>query len=285
MCDDDIRRRRFSTMYCEPEELQQDDALFRKRIARKIFRFIPESEAFKVAEHLEDELGIIVNYPTNIIAKWENAFNGINIDKLLSAITEVDRHRRNSRYPYNRSTFVKEINRIFQEESMAYYLDENCIVHPKPDEAYRSSYFSTIRGLQSAELEAAAEEIRKADQYLLQESEDWSKAVLSTFMACENVFKVITRKPRLTSQFIQSDLAPLLNLRYSDQPVEAKNFQRELIKSFASWVEACHNYRHAAGQPEPTPPPPELALQAIANGFSFARWLAEISVYSTNSQS
>jgi len=49
-----------------------------------------------------------------------------------------------------------------------------------------------------------------------------------------------------------------------------------MASSFADWVDGMHTYRHAAGMPEPAPPPFDLAVVIIGQGAAHLRWLISL---------
>lgn len=275
----DLRRVRFSTLYEAPSELSKDSPQLRKRLARKLYRTAGERIIYKLSQHLNDEL-CLEFFNSNSQQSWEDTFKRASLGQVLSAITEVPRVLRQERHSsFHLPSYLSEVNRIFQEESAAYYADDRAVVHPRPDEVYRRSYSATVAGLSRAGLEAAAAEVEKADRHLLEDPVDWGRAVYSVFMACENIFKVATEAKSLNHHAFKDKLLPVLEKRYEGEPEKVTAFNTSLVSGFYDWISACHEYRHASGEAMVSPPPPELAMQAISNGYSYARWLAEIYTY------
>jgi hypothetical protein len=56
----------------------------------------------------------------------------------------------------------------------------------------------------------------------------------------------------------------------------ARNFASLMLNSFADWVNAAHQYRHAEGVEQPAPPPLKLAVLSVSSSAAFLRWLAEV---------
>jgi hypothetical protein len=79
---------------------------------------------------------------------------------------------------------------------------------------------------------------------------------------------------RLVAGNVRDHLLPEGNFRTQSAITAAK----EMANSFAKWVAACQQYRHAPGEnhegEENTAAPPlDLAIVMMSNGASFLRWL------------
>lgn len=274
---DSITKKSYSILYAAPNQLSNDSPVFRLRVARKIFSTVSSQNANEAYQRMRDEMGVYIEYNPEWIFNWEKAFATWDIRKVLDSITEIHSYiKEKYNNPSKNKKFVDEVNRILMEEFIAYWADEFGVVHPKPDEAFQAAHSSAIKGLQAMRLNAAIEQVEKSDQYVIGDPPDWPRAIYSVFLACENVFKLITGTGNLGYKNITNSLEPMLNGRYSDSSGDIINFQSATIKAFKSWVEAAHNYRHDLGKPEPSAPPTELALLSISHGYGYVRWLADI---------
>ena len=98
----------------------------------------------------------------------------------------------------------------------------------------------------------------------------------AVFDANENLFKLMfPQAPRLTASEVKSRLRPVLERRYGSDAT-ARRAALKVADALSEWVDGVHNYRHAEGAEEPTPPPFSLALVLMSNGAAFLRWLAEM---------
>jgi hypothetical protein len=99
-------------------------------------------------------------------------------------------------------------------------------------------------------------------------------AVRRSFEAVENVLKNQYNVPRLGASEIKAKLAPEVATRYSGRVVDAGN---RLLASFAEWTNAAHQFRHAPGEADPSPPPADIAILMVSQAASHLRWLVSIS--------
>jgi hypothetical protein len=53
----------------------------------------------------------------------------------------------------------------------------------------------------------------------------------------------------------------------------------KLAASVGEWVDACHFYRHEAGNEDVVQPPLTLAVNLVSVGASYIRWLAEVDAF------
>ena len=78
----------------------------------------------------------------------------------------------------------------------------------------------------------------------------------------------------LNSATVQSYLRPFIERTHADKI--AKRTALKTCDSLKDWADACHNYRHAPGEPDPARPPEELAVVLVSQGFTYVRWLADL---------
>jgi len=89
------------------------------------------------------------------------------------------------------------------------------------------------------------------------------------------VFKQATdgRATRIGVAEITKVLAPRTAPLHSGP---ASNAAGRLLASLGEWVNAAHQDRHDPGQPDPAPPPLDVAITMMATGAGFLRWLSTI---------
>lgn len=266
----------FATLYAAPDELVKESDTLRHRLALCIYKFIGETGRYTPArDYLEEELALLV-FQSDQRFSWRDCFKTAPIEKVLSAPSVIymyliENAGRKANLP---NAFRDNINRIFVEESAAYYADAVCVVHPKPDEAHRLIHLRTIKGLSDEDFEAARGHIAKSDECILQDPPDWENAIYQTFKAAENIFKQLTGDSQLNGPKLDKRFKPKLDAKMKEavgRDVRAANRTYDGLKA---WVEAAHGYRHDAGEAAVVQPPEELALVLISEGYGFVRWMA-----------
>lgn len=272
---------RFSLVYLRPEEEQSDSRRLRKRLTKLFEAAVEHEDVYNFGNLLERELGIdVLRYNGSFFIPW-GAMCEWELRDVLCTITMVERyvHTRELRLGHRPGTlssaeYKSEVARIFSQERAAYRLDEKGGVHPSVDVAYRAGVAAAIRGLGGQDLGAVRSYIEKADENLLPIG-DRRTAVRSAFDAAEETFKLIFRRAtKLDKSTITQYLRPLLER--SQESRAARQAALSSCDALQGWASACHNYRHAEGEPEPAPPPEELAVALVSQGMSHVRWLLDI---------
>lgn len=276
MSEDMKKGERFSLLYLRQDELLDDSKRFRFRVMKEMEQSIDHKKIYNFGSYLESKLGIhVLRSGINAyyilwgdILEWE-------LRDVLCSITLTYRFLGFKEYSEKiQMNFLFQIRSIFEEERMKYQIDEKGGVHPFVDPSFQANFSAAVRRLSGAEFRATKEYIEKADQNLLP-SGDLREAIRATFDAAENTFKyMFSRATRLNSQNIESHFKPFVQKKYKgtiEQKASLKN-----LEAFRDWVDACHNYRHAEGQPDPAAPPEELAVAMVSQGISHLRWLVDL---------
>lgn len=168
-----------------------------------------------------DELAIWFPMGADFEHNWTEVFSELPLEKVLSAPTvfhnAIIKRARQAQVPdlHSASDFLINVNRIFTGQSVAYYIDANGVVHPKPDEAHCLSYIHTIKGLGSDKCEAARQHIEKSDGCVLQDPPDSEMTIYNVFKAAENLFKQLTGDSQLTGPKLDNRFKPLLDAAMS----------------------------------------------------------------------
>lgn len=171
------------------------------------------------------------------------------------------------------SQFIASVQRIFSEESVRYKVDDMGGVHLSVDVAFEQSRISTIQSLSGQRYTATQDLLEKAYHSLDQVPPDGKQAIRNIFFANEALFRLIFAKAhQLGSGEINKYLKPEADIRFQDQ-TPARQVVHKQIKQFSAWVEAAHFYRHEPASEEPVQPPLDIAIQAVATGTNWLRWL------------
>lgn len=228
----------------------------------------------RLQEDIEAELGVqfvtFVNGQTYY--SWVSFFRRLPETKLVDAITVLYR----SMAKRGRSGgFTAEVNRIFQEENIAYEVDAEGGVHPRIDGAFHALKQSSVRGMSDARYAVALDRIEEIDGHLMGSEPNYIQAIRAIFGANENLFKMMFNAPRLDQRSAKDKIGAILQRIHADHPVMQRSSAQTLL-SFSAWIDSAHHYRHEQGSPEPNQPNEELAIVMISQGIAFARWLCAI---------
>ena len=265
---------RFSLLYLRPDEPISDSPRLRMRLQKRFERSVSGTEHPHVGRYLEAELGIKVlhrgvSHPYihwDAVQKWA-------LRDVLCAVTLIGEHV-DSKGQGAAREYKAEVTRIFSEECASYRVDSECGVHPAVDASYQATLASAVRGLHPKSYAAARDYLTRADNSLMPDG-DGRDAIRAAFDAVENVFRMMFDGAiSLNKSTLQSHLRPLLERLFPDDA--ARRTALKFHDAFIDWADACHNYRHAAGQPEPAQPPEELTVALVSQGFGYVRWLADL---------
>jgi hypothetical protein len=262
---------RFTSVYLERSEPTRDSRRFRARLGN----FLDSSSSHNTedaAEEIALEIGERVDTGYEGY-QWSIYIKRISINDLLDSITIMYQSFVVGTNPHFAREFHNFVARAFREENVGYRIDEKGGVHFYADEDFERSRTSTISGLDQPRYGAAAEAYEDAHAALSGAEPDTLLAVRRAFDAVENLFKMMFSVPRLGATEVKSKLGPDLPQTY---PGRAGDSAKLLADGFASWVNAAHQFRHAPGVPDPSPPPLGLALVMVSSAGTYLRWLREL---------
>ncbi|MFY0619117.1 hypothetical protein [Shimia sp.] len=266
----------FATLYAAPDELIAESDDLRHRLVACMYKYVGEIGKYMAAKDMLDEELALIVFEASKKYSWQDCFKNARIQKVLSAPSVIYFFLtlNAGRKAYLANDFRDNINRIFVEESAAYYADDVCVVHPKPDEAHRLIHLRTIKGLSGGDFEAARGHIAKSDECILQDPPDWENSIYQTFKAAENIFKQLTDDSQLNSAKLDKRFKPILDGKMNEATGRDKRAANRAYNGLKEWVQAAHEYRHDAGDAAVVQPSEELALVLISEGYGFVRWMA-----------
>nr|WP_321459666.1 hypothetical protein [uncultured Cohaesibacter sp.] len=281
---------RFSLIYLPQGDPANDSKTMRYRLAKLIGKdkyqpqrhkaslgrrdYVYVADYSQIQDRVEEELGcqfctVVDGSPH---PSWVKFLERIPIEKVLDTITIA----------YNRMAeagrqgdFIDQVNRIFREENTAYEVDQEGGVHPSIDGAYAGAKQAAIRGMNEARYALSLARINEVDAALMSSPPDYIKAIRAVFGANENLFKLMCGAARLDARSASDKLMRKLQAIYVDHPTMQRS-SAQILKSFGSWIDAAHHYRHEEGSEEPSQPDEDLAIALISEGMSFIRWLVGI---------
>lgn len=139
----------FSKHYSNDNNRYEDQQKFRDRILKYLEDFVNSTYPVDTSKHCRTEMGIDLDFTLAGYYCVEDTFLKTQISDILDFITVVY----DSLFPHLKDSinneikleaYVKEINRIFKEESMSYCLHDNGRVRYYPDEEFQKSIKSTL---------------------------------------------------------------------------------------------------------------------------------------------
>ena len=259
--------KRFTSVYREQAPETDDNARFRRRLSHKLAELV----GFDVIQTLRSETGHHIS--SGSTPKWWLEFIGeLPLDELLDFIT-VSIHAFIANHEgENAVAFAKFVKRALAEENVAFELDDSGGVHYSVDEAFQVSRNAALRALEGAHAIAAREAFEDAHQALTGQPPDNLAAVRRAFDAVENLFKIKYGTSRLGATEIKHELRNA----GSQNGNRANDAARRMNAAFAEWTNACHQYRHAPGEPDPSPPPTWLATSLVDGAATYIRYMAAL---------
>lgn len=270
----------YSRNYHKRENPVPDDARARFRIATYLEDFT-EGRQGLFGRYIERELGIpaISKYDSERV-DWKKLVESLDVLDFLDLITAIGKiadrrtvHRDGIKVEYN---FVDFVQRVFNEQGLAYRIESDCSVHPLVDVIFSAQFNELIRGLSEANLSAADEHVRKAELLLIEGKFDGRQAIRSIFDAAENVFKVtFPGADKLSKDTINGTLRRGLPEEYSENSTQRRAAEKAL-NALREWVDAAHFYRHVPGNPEPEQPNKQFTVLMVSLGISHIRWLLSL---------
>jgi hypothetical protein len=207
---------------------------------------------------------------------WRRYVDECKIPDLLDCITLTFKFFRRGKFPALAEEWRNETARIFIEQQLAYWIDNECIVHPAVDAEFQRSTQSTIAGLQAPRYANSRAMLQRVSNELLCDPPNGKEAWRATFAAVEGLFRLMfPSAPQLKATAIDANLARTIHQLYRNDPVALRAANRQLA-ALKEWIDSSHNYRHEPGSEEPVQPPIDLAVLAVSSGMGFLRWLAAL---------
>jgi hypothetical protein len=266
----------YSRVYIERGKPTRDSERFRARLAA-FFGEAMEIVEGEVAKMISIEIGTKVPIALGIEPRYQFSkfFGQADLLDVLNSITliwKVVAHRRIANLAERWLAFVR---RVMREENVGYSIDDRGGVHPFIDQEFERNRAATVAALGTSRYAAALKEFEAAHAALEELPPDGKTAIRAVFESAEAILKLMFKVQRLNTKAVNDQLKPAVQRLYAgNKPaLEASN---HLLGALGDWVDAAHNYRHAAGTEEPQPPPLDLAIALVSTGASWVRWLADI---------
>lgn len=268
----------FSDVYLDRSEPVTDSERFRVQLFAAFQTAVAKNYYYGFVERVRAVAGFDISknyWSQSTEVSLEKCFLGCSVVDLLDLITHVTKFLTSQGLHRNTKAWIALVNTAIKTQNVAYEIDAEGGMHRKYDLAFAKSRQLTLSCLSESKFEAAHEEIEKAFDCLTQVQPDTKLAVVNVFLAAENLFKIVTNSNKnLTNSEVEKTLRPVIQRSYATASSSAQQSSGQLASSFASWVDACHPYRHGQKDVAITAPPIEIAITLVTAGADFIRWLA-----------
>lgn len=258
---------RFTAVYRERPSVTEDSARFRRRLSHKLAELVN----WDVILTLRSETGHYISADSTH-TWWLKFIAELPRDELLDFITDTVRAFVNNDQRPDATAFLKFTQRAMAEENIAFELDGSGGVHYRVDEAFQLTKTAALQVLEGDNAIAAREAFEEAHQALTGHPSDTLTAVRRAFDAVENLFKIKYGTSRLGATEIKSKMQGA----GGESGKRANDAARRINAAFAEWTNGCHQYRHAPGEPDPTPPPRWLAVSLVDGAATYIRYLSAL---------
>lgn len=276
----------FDLLYLRPEVPLQDAPEFRVRL----FAFLRQHENFAgrsgaardIVEYLQLEAGYSDLDREIPLASLQDFFANARVGQVLGCITRLQRmfDEKDHAFGYNqppwrsyKQNWLDHVRRVFREHHLAYDVDAQGGVHPIVDQQFMNDANAAIRALANTKYSSALHDLNTAQTELAKVDRNFKTALCHIFQAVESLAKKLTGAARLTANEAKDIGRTAAQL----EPLEAnRNATNQLGQSFASWVNAIQEFRHAQEAPSSNQPSERLAIAMISQGYGWLRWLIDI---------
>lgn len=262
--------KRFTAVYRERGAPTDDSIKFRNRVAHKIHHVVDD---YSVIKALRAETGWSITSAGGS-AWWVKFIADLSRDQLLDFLTTVTDALYEVGLNAEAAEYIAFVQRSLDEENLGFVMDDEGGVHYRIDEAFQDGRIAAIAVLGLPNSVAAKLAFEDAQRALTGHPSDTLLAVRRAFDAVENLFKIRYGTSRLGASEIKSAMSKIGDGKGG----RTGDAARRLNAAFGEWVNACHQYRHAPGEPDPSPPPRWLAVALVDGAATYIRYLASDAV-------
>jgi hypothetical protein len=259
---------RFSHIYLERGEPRQDSRRMRRRLGELVFATPYMNDGLMAA--VRREMGLDVPYP----ARWPDYLETIELVDFLDLITVAYRDLVARNYRTSAAQWLREVQRIFDEQNVHYVLDAVGGVHYAVDREFAFAREAAIAALRLPRYANALDAFERGMDAIGAAQPDGKGAIRGVFASAEGLFRLLApRAPRLGGAELREHLTPVIERLYTET---SRRSSLKMLASLSDWVDAAHFYRHEEGAEEVAQPPLEIAVHIVACGAAHIRWLAEL---------
>ena len=280
--------RLFSQFYSNNTIKNEDKPKFRARVLKYLEDFVRECFPSDTYRLCRTEMGITIKYTVYTYGTSyfvEDTFKDLDVKDILDFITvaynSVAFRIAGPSLPKEKlEIFIKNINRIFQEESMCYVLNDSGCVRYYLDEEFHRLIKSTLTVLNKPKY---ADNLKAFNEVLddLYENHDKESPIHEFFKCIETfVLSLINNKKFKSLNDSSVDtLMNKINIKINSDLAYAEHDKEAVLNIggiFLKWIGMCHKYRHGKADQVNNSVPAELFNQIFSAGISIFRFLLEI---------
>jgi hypothetical protein len=206
-------------------------------------------------------------------------FQDAQLRDVLDAITHIYATLKRKGYHPLADAWYAFVVRAMAEEHTSYVLEVDGSVTYVVDEAYGAARRATLAGLADARWLASRSEFERAFEAMDQTPSDTNGAIRAIAAAVESATKIVLNNAAASigTAEIERFLWPLVQNVY-DNDQSAQISAHQLLKSYADWVVASHQYRHGQGHANEVRAPEELTIAMLSVGSAILRWIVQFDV-------
>ena len=237
---------RFSFLYLQSGDPVPDSARARHRVGALFSEAAFMTHGKELAAHLGRNLGIPVPGDGHKQSHWHQFVRDCRTADFFDVVTVVYRylfwHVNESAANWWRDA----VRQIFNDENLAYQIDDAGGVHPRVDREFQRNVVSAVAGFQSERYKKDS----RVDEHQLAQSQ-CRTSQLQASMACNifsrgNTLGLMFPYARLTTDEVKRRLRPLVDLAYEGDAT-AQKAAHLILDGFEQWVESSQHYRHQPG--------------------------------------
>jgi hypothetical protein len=263
---------RFSFLYLQLGDPLADSVRARYRVGA-LFGDAPfDTHGEPLAAYLVRNLGVPIPGSGHNQSNWQQFGRECQTAEFLDMITLTYRYLFWHVNEDAANRWRDAIRKIFNEENLAYELDEACGVHPRVDREFQRNIVSAIGGLDSERYRKIRELMGISCLNLNADPPNYKQAWRATFSVLEALFALMFPYVRLSPEEVKHRLQPLIERIYEGD-ADAQKAADNILNGFAQWVVSSEQYRHQPGAADSPQPPADIAILWISYGASFLRWL------------
>lgn len=263
---------RYTHVYLERPSKLTDSGRLRNRVAEWFYANLSDLGG-SIRADLRTELGANVPGGYDSLAV-RDFLKSAEVHEFLDALTIISIVLSDYNKRFGGDVFRRWhafVNRALSETGVAFELDDRGGVHPRVDAVFLANRQSTLSGLGHPKHAEALGHFDQAYGALDGASPQTGRAIREMHLAIEAVFKqAYPQASKIDVGEINTHLKKAAVSRLSGAELETTKL---MLTSAGNLISAGHQYRHAAGEPEPAPPSMDTAVWMLSQGTSFLRWL------------
>jgi hypothetical protein len=261
-------------MYVRRETRRQDSERFRRRLAASaeagLGRLHDDYHRERLYHLLRLNLG--ANLGGQGVVDFELYFLECPLEEALDAITLVHNAALDVHDERSATAWAEHIQRIFDEEHLAYRLGNDGIVHPFVDQEFEVNRAAALDALNHPLLGEGRADFDASMRHL--RDGHGKQAIFMAFRWLETAARVLLPgKPKLLSESVVGQELPGLIEKVYRGNEPAITAGRQMAETLKKWITACQPYRHGQEVTEAADPPQDLVVLHLSTGASLLRWL------------